>query len=246
MKGLPDPERISVAFVEPEEPGNIGFLARAMKNFGMSRLILVGGCGLGEDAWTYAMHAKDVIKRSERVTWDQLLGMGFDFYVGTSCRQGHDTNLPRVAIDAADLGASLSGVNGDICLLLGREGNGLSLDELEACDLVVRIPASAEYPALNVTHAAAILFYEIFSQSVEPPPGKMREANAREKEKLFEVMDSMIDSSALPDHRKRASRLVFRRLVNRAFVSGRECHTLIGLMKSLGPDPCDGSPRRPS
>ncbi len=238
--------RISVAFVEPEKPGNIGFLARTMKNFGLSRLILVGGCGLGEDAWTYAMHAKDVIKRSQRVTWAELLEMGFDFYVGTSCRQGHDTNLPRMAIDAADLGTSLSRVDGNICLLLGREGNGLNLEELEACDLVVRIPASPEYQVLNVTHAAAILFYEIYSQAVRLPPRKMREANAREKEKLFEIIDSMVDSSALPDHRKRASRLVFKHLVSRAFISGRECHTLIGLMKALSRDPCERSPRRPS
>ena len=234
---MADLGRISVAFVEPEEPGNIGFLARTMKNFGLSNLILVDGCGLGEDAWTYAMHAKEVIKRSRRVTWAQLLGMGFDFFVGTTSRQGHDTNLPRVAIDASNLGAALSEIDGDICLLLGREGNGLSLRELESCDLLVRIPAAPEYQALNVTHAAAIIFYEIFVHTVELPPVKMRESNAEEKRKLLEIVDSMVELSALPEHRKRASRLVFKHLVNRAFISGRECHTLIGLMKELSQDP---------
>ncbi len=32
---------IYVVFVEPETPGNIGFLARTMKNFGLSQLVLI-------------------------------------------------------------------------------------------------------------------------------------------------------------------------------------------------------------
>ena len=103
---------ISVAFVEPESSGNVGFLARTMKNFGLSTLILVGGCELGEDAWTFAMHAKDVIKRSRRMSWGNLLDLGFDFIVGTSSRQGHDSNLPRIAIGPEELGRSMADIRG--------------------------------------------------------------------------------------------------------------------------------------
>jgi TrmH family RNA methyltransferase len=226
-------EDISVAFVEPESSGNIGFLARTMKNFGLADLILVGGCNLGEDAWTMAMHAKDVIKRSRRVNWRELLEMRFDFYIGTTSRQGHDSNLPRMAIDPGELGRTLLEVDGKICIIMGREGNGLNRNELEICDVVVTIPASREYPALNITHAAAIVFYEIFRNLVQSGTANMRVANAKEKETLLSVVDLMIESSELPEHRKRSSRLVFRRMVNRAFISGRECHTLIGLMKEL-------------
>lgn len=230
MAGMKD---ISVAFVEPEYPGNIGFLARTMKNFGLSKLIIVGGCNLGEEAWTTAMHAKDVVKRSSRCTWQGLLDMGFDFYIGTTSRQGHDTNLPRVAIDPTELGKSIAGVKGMPCIIMGREGNGLNRNELEICDIVVTIPTSEEYPALNITHAAAIIFYEIFRNMGSIKPAGMRESNQREKEVLLSTVDLMIESSGMPEHRKRSSSLVFRRLVNRAFISGRECHTLIGLMKEI-------------
>ncbi len=227
-------EDISVAFVEPESPGNIGFLARTMKNFGLARLVLVGGCPPGDDGRMLAMHAGDVIERAVTTTWEGLLGMGFDFYVGTTSRQGHDTNLARVSVEPKELGSALAEVKGRICLILGREGNGLSLGELERCDLVVTIPTSPQYPALNVSHAAAILFYEIFRALGQPARTRMRRASGKEKRVLLDYVDLMVEFSGLPEHRKRLSKLVFKRLVNRAFISGRECHTLIGLMKVLG------------
>jgi TrmH family RNA methyltransferase len=239
-------DRISLAFIEPESGGNIGFLARTMKNFGVTRLVLVGGCPLDEDTWTFAMHAKDVIKRSQRVSWSELLSGPHEFLIGTTSRQGHDGNLPRVAISPNELATSLLEVDGDVCLAFGREGNGLSLQELEACDLVVRVPTSPEYPALNVSHAAAVILYEIYRVCEAGPRVKMRTAVAEEKAVLLNAVRSMIDSSNLPPHRRRSSELVFRRLVNRAFISGRECHTLIGLMKDLAREGADGSqpPRR--
>ena len=179
------------------------------------------------------MHARDVVKRSTRCNWQGLMDMGFDFYIGTTSRQGHDANLPRVAIGPADLGGSIADVKGRSCLIMGREGNGLNRNELEICDIVVTIPTSEEYPALNITHAAAIIFYEIFRNMGSVKPARMRESNQREKEVLLSTVDLMVESSGMPEHRKRSSRLVFRRLVNRAFISGRECHTLIGLMKEL-------------
>ncbi len=226
-------DSVWVAFIEPETPGNIGFLARTMKNFGLRKLILVGGCEMAEETWTFSMHAKDVLKGAKRMTWRELLDRDFDFKIGTTCRQGNDHNLARVAIDPQSLGQSLRDIEGNVCILLGREGNGLSLEEIELCDIVVKIPSSPDYPPLNVTHAAAVIFYEAFRHVSEPGMRGMREASAEEKRVLLDTVDGIIASSGLPKHRKRMSSLVFRRVVNRAFISGRECHTLIGLIKSI-------------
>ncbi len=100
-------------------------------------------------------------------------------------------------------------------------------------DLVATIPTSPNYPALNVSHAAAILFYEIYRSLGQPATTRMRRASEKEKQVLLKCVDRMVEFSGLPEHRKRASKLVFKRLVNRAFISGRECHTLIGLVKVL-------------
>ena len=232
-----DLKDISVAFVGPEHPGNIGFLARAMKNFGVSSLILVDGCTLTDETWIFSSHAKDVVQSATRTSWDGLMAMGFDFYVGTTCRAGGDDKLSRVAITPEGLADQLTSVDGTVCLLFGREGSGLLTEELEKCDLVVSIPSSPGYPTLNISHAAAIILYEIFKACRTPPVRKMRKANRKEKEVLLSEVERLIMSSPLPEHRKRNSYLVFKRLVNRAFITGRECHTLIGLVKTLASGP---------
>ncbi len=56
---------IYVVFVEPESPGNIGFLARTMKNFGLTNLILINPCKLENESYYKAMHARDVVSNSE-------------------------------------------------------------------------------------------------------------------------------------------------------------------------------------
>ena len=61
---------IYVVFVEPESPGNIGFLARTMKNFGLTNLVLINPCELKNESYFQAMHARDVVSNS--VTYDSL------------------------------------------------------------------------------------------------------------------------------------------------------------------------------
>lgn len=58
-------ENIYVVFVEPESPGNIGFLARTMKNFGIYNLILVNPCELKKEAYYQAMHARELVENAE-------------------------------------------------------------------------------------------------------------------------------------------------------------------------------------
>ena len=52
---------IYVVFVEPKTPGNIGFLARTMKNFGLSNLVLINPCQLEHEAYYQSMHAREII-----------------------------------------------------------------------------------------------------------------------------------------------------------------------------------------
>ena len=56
---------IYVVFVEPESPGNIGFLARTMKNFGLTNLVLINPCELKNESYYQAMHARDVVSNCE-------------------------------------------------------------------------------------------------------------------------------------------------------------------------------------
>ncbi|MCC7551677.1 MAG: TrmJ/YjtD family RNA methyltransferase [Methanobacterium sp.] len=225
---------IYVVFVEPETSGNIGFLARTMKNFGLNQLILINPCSLENEAYYQAMHAREIIyNHQEYSTLGEFLEINrIDFAVGTTGTAGGSYNVPRIAVTPENLAQSLN-VEGDVALVFGREGDGLTNHELELCDVVVSIPTHDSYPILNITHAAAIIFYELFKMEKEYPVEDLDEASLEEKQSLIEYMDDVLDNLDYPPHKKKNASTVFRRIMGRAFISGREAHTLKGMFRRI-------------
>jgi TrmH family RNA methyltransferase len=225
---------IYVVFVEPETPGNIGFLARTMKNFGLEQMVLINPCQLEHDSYYMAMHAREIIyNRQEYPSLEEFLKTEkIDFSVGTTGEAGGSYNIPRIAVTPDNLAQSLN-VNGNIALILGREGDGLTNHELELCDVVVSIPTHESYPILNVTHAAAIIFYELFKNEKPYPVEDLDEASLDEKQDLIRYMDEVLDNLDYPPHKKKNASTIFRRVIGRAFISGREAHTLKGMFRRI-------------
>lgn len=225
---------IYVVFVEPKTPGNIGFLARTMKNFGLNQLVLINPCELEHEAYYQSVHAREVIyKRLQYNSLSEFLdNEKIDFAVGTTGAAGGSYNVPRIAITPENLANSLK-VKGDIAIIFGREGDGLTNHELELCDVVVSIPTHEDYPILNITHAAAIIFYEIFKTEKSYPVEDLDEASYEEKQGLLEYMDEVLDNLDYPPHKQKNASIAFRRVVGRAFISGREAHTLKGMFRRI-------------
>jgi tRNA/rRNA methyltransferase len=225
---------IYVVFVEPKTPGNIGFLARTMKNFGLSKLILINPCDLEHEAYYQSMHAREIIyNRQDYEKLSEFLeNKKIDFAVGTTGAAGGSYNVPRIAVTPENLAKSLN-IQGDVALIFGREGDGLTNQELDLCDVIVSIPTHESYPILNITHAAAIIFYEIFKTQKPYPVEDLDEASLDEKQGLIDYMDDVLENLDYPPHKKKNASTVFRRIVGRAFISGREAHTLKGMFRRI-------------
>lgn len=225
---------IHIVFVEPESPGNIGFLARTMKNFGFSNLVLINPCELENEAYYQAMHAKELIWNHK--TYNSLEEFieveDIGFTVGTTRMAGGSYNVSRIAVTPQDFAESLN-VNAKTAIVFGREGNGLSNKEISLCDLIVTIPTDENYPVLNITHAAAIILYEIFKRTKKYPREELEAATRDEKELLMQEMNSLIKYTGYPSHKMKISSTVFRRIIGRAFIAGREAHTLIGTIRRI-------------
>ncbi len=225
---------IYVVFVEPETPGNIGFLARTMKNFGLNNLVLINPCKLENESYYQAMHARDVVynlKTYESLE-EFLVNQEIDSAVGTTGTAGGSYNVKRIAVTPEQLADSIN-YNGNLALIFGREGNGLSNKEISLCDVIVSIPTHEDYPILNITHAAAIIFYEMFKREKSYPVEHLEAASSAEKESLMEYMDEIILKLGYPQHKINNASLVFRRIIGRAFISGREAHTLKGTLRRI-------------
>ncbi len=215
----------TVVFVEPESAGNIGALARVMKNFGLKELVLVNPkCEIDKEAKARAKHAFDIIEKARIVKDFGKIG-DFDFVIGTTGKITPDYNEVRCAITPRELAGQ---AKGKIAIVLGREGTGLTNNELALCDIIVHIPTDSRYPIMNITHAAAIVFYELFSANKEVG----EKANAREKKVLLDYFDRILnDLPAIRDKKKVAK--IFRNVVNRSLIAGKEAHTLAGVFKEI-------------
>jgi tRNA/rRNA methyltransferase len=215
----------TVIFVEPESSGNIGALARVMKNFGLSKLILVNPkCEINQETRARAKHAFEIIEKARTV---KSIPDEFDFLIGTTGKTTLAYNETRSAI-APDTLAEQMTTRGKIAIIFGREGRGLTNEELELCDIVVNIPADKRYPILNITHAAAIVFYELFSKEKK----SVREARKKEKEVLFDYFDEITGGLDGLRDKKKISK-IFRNVINRSLIAGKEAHTIAGAFNEM-------------
>ncbi len=221
--------RFRVVLVEPLNDGNVGAIARSMKNFGLDELYLVRPCAIGEEATKRAMHGIDILKDATTVFDEKEALKGVRFVVGTSgVSTSNEKHFSRIALSAKDFAVKIREAEGTVALLFGREDFGLDKETIERCDFLVNIPASKAYPILNISHAAAILFYELHACGLEE--WEPREAGELEKEKLFEYFAMLLDAIDYPKHKKEKTMVMFRRLVSRSVPTTWEFHTLMGVI----------------
>lgn len=222
--------QVSVVLVEPKYEGNVGAVARAMKNFGVTDLRIVGPLEIGEEARRRAMHGIDVLSTAKKYrTFDASI-RGAHLIVGTSgVKTESEKKFRRQATTPRELAAKLTARKGDVALVFGREDFGLLNEELEACDVLVTIPTEPAYPILNVAAAAAILLYEIHAAK----PMDVRtypRASGMEKEKLFEAFADLLAVTNYPPSRRARTQIMFRRLIGRAEPTSWEYHALMGVL----------------
>ncbi len=152
---------IRIVLVRPRGSANVGSVARAMKNMGLSDLALVQPA-LTDRFWSEAMavHAEDVL-RSHR-SFDSFAEATADcgIVAGTTAHDGpYRTSLqtPRQAAPAL-LAAAASN---RVAVVFGPEDHGLSNDDLKSCQLLLTIPTAPAYPSLNLAQAVMVCCYEL-------------------------------------------------------------------------------------
>ncbi len=158
---------VQIVLVRAENPVNIGQTARAMKNFGLSRLTLVHCVPHRvESAYTPGWKAKDVLDDAAVGASLEVALEGSVFTVGFTTRSGKRRGqFKTVTAVLPKIMAMLR--SGTVSLLFGNERNGLSNDEIKQCHEMVTIPTSARYAALNLSHAVAVVGFLLFRQASE-------------------------------------------------------------------------------
>lgn len=228
-------ENIRIVLVEPKGSGNIGSVARAMKNMGLKDLALVGG-GRTKSFWARAMavHAKDILERARR--FDSLREAVADcgLVVGTTRRSGLYRSHSRSPREAAR--SILAAARRAKCaLVFGPEDHGLSNHDLKYCQRLIAIPAHADYPSLNVAQAVVICLYELFlAARKKVPRERIARAPAENIERLFDRMRrSLLRIGFLDPQNPEHILLALRRILGRAGLEEKDVRILTGLFRQM-------------
>ncbi len=154
-------DNIQIILVHTTHAGNIGGVARAMKNMGLRRLTLVAPKEFPtpEALWR-AASAADVLAEARVVTTVQEAIADCQFVVGTSARE---RRIPWPVQDARHCAERLASYSDDqqVAILFGREDRGLLNEELQLCNLHCHIPTHESYTSLNLAMAVQIVAYEL-------------------------------------------------------------------------------------
>lgn len=155
-----------IVLVRPRGGLNVGSVARVTKNLAGGELFIVGGDYDAAQAKLLTVHAEDVFAaRHEVATLEEALS-GTSIVIGTTARSGayrDRTRDVRELVDDVARACLAAESNGALppALVFGPEDTGLTNDDIARCHELVYIPTGPDYCSLNLSHAVAIVLYEV-------------------------------------------------------------------------------------
>ncbi len=240
--------QVSIVLVNTSHPGNIGGAARAMKNMGLNRLVLVSPKEFPHaEATARAAGADDLLGSAHVVQTLAEAIQDAHFVVGTSARV---RNLPWPLAQPRECVEKIKPLltaGSRVAFVFGNEQSGLSNEELALCHYHLNIPCDEHFSSLNLAAAVQIVCYELrmmlhnfvkntqenLSESSEYLSEKTN-VTVKEMESFYSGLEELLVQVGylqLSNPGKLMLRL--RRLFNRAIVEHNEIHILRGIFRAI-------------
>jgi tRNA (cytidine32/uridine32-2'-O)-methyltransferase len=234
-----NPDNIRIVLVNTSHPGNIGGVARAMKNMGLKQLYLVEPRQYPhEQADWRAASAGDVLAGAVVTdSLEQAIG-DCQFVVGTSARE---RRIPWPLLDPRQCAARIyerASRDEQVAILFGREDRGLTNEELQLCNLHLHVPTSPDYSSLNLAMAVQIVTYELRMLQVgdELPESEVDQwdtpfATGENMERFYSHLEeTLVDIEFLDPAAPRQLMARLRRLYSRVRLDEMELNILRGIL----------------
>ena len=232
-----------VILVEPQLGENIGMAARAMGNFGLSRLRIVNP----RDGWPN-VHAKRAASGADHIldqaalfdTVEQAVADCTLLFATTA--RAHDQAKPVVAPDAAarEIVAQIEAGTGEVGILFGRERYGLQNEEVALANRIVTFPVNPGFASLNLAQAVLLMGYEWFKLSTAGTlpfamPERSEPASQHQMQAFFDNLVRELDKvEFLRPAEKRETMLVnLRNIFTRMDPTKQDMHTLHGVVMAI-------------
>ena len=153
-------DKVYIVLVGTTHPGNIGATARAMKTMSQQNLRLVNPLHFpSAEASARAAGADDILAKSQQFSCLKEAVKDCDLVIGTSARV---RGIPWPMLSPRECAEKISERSySSVAIVFGKESSGLSNEELQLCNMVLKIPTNTEYNSLNLAAAVQIICYEI-------------------------------------------------------------------------------------
>lgn len=231
-------ENINIILHKTIHPGNIGSVARAMKNMGLSKLSLVDPqCEVSGEARKMATHGKEILDNIR--ICDSIIAAAADanYIFGTTAR----SRKWRNSILCSEASSKIAGLgkNCKIAILFGPEDKGLSNNDLELCSSVIVIPTADDASSLNISQAVLIICYEIFIKltkvNLSPAENELTDPAPIDKiEAMYQHMQkALLDIGYLDPQNPEHFTGNIRRIFSRSGLTNEEVQLIRGIFRKL-------------
>ena len=224
--------RLRIVLVEPREAGNVGAVARAMKNFGFDELVIVGEHPelLPVAGW-WASGADDLLANARFApTLAEAIGDA-QVTVATTSIRGRTTPVTFSPKTLAEKFASLASEQ-TLALVFGREDRGLTSEELVLCQYTAAIPANDRFPTMNLAQSACVFCYEL--SGIEPRGAARDLPDAATIERLHQRARALLLAVGfLQENNPDRIYDDVRAMVARAELDEREATIVLGMLRQV-------------
>ncbi len=226
---------VSVVLVVPKNEGNIGAVARILRNTGLKDLRLVNPPSLGDEAFARSMGGRSILENARVFTNFDDAVSDFTVVAATSNVKTEDERkFLRLPVSPEDFWKKILLRRGRIALVFGRESDGLRNEEIAKCNFFINIPGNPEYNVYNLSHAVGIVLYEMIRQLPYSNPKGSELVSPRNFDMLLERFRGLVQESGYPDYKREKSMIMINRILSRANITQSEYYKLMGVLKYIG------------
>ena len=231
---------LGIVLVEPRHHINVGYVARIMKNFGVSRLLMVNPIYDMEEARRYAMHGYHILETAISTNFEELRRNSRMLVGTTALKASSRLNIVRDTISPIRLAELIYDIpkKENIYIVFGREASGLKNSELQMCDIVLTNDTGTDYATMNISHALAIILYEITKRDLQHTTSRVAVRNPRiasrpETEMLIAYAAKAAEMAGYDIHKKPLLDCALKRLLAKSNPTSKEVMLMVSIFRKV-------------
>ncbi len=230
----PNLNNVRIVLVAPIYGGNVGSVCRAMKNMGLSDLVIAAPNKLNlAEGRMMACAAQDLFKNRREVPTLEEAVSDCELVMGASARGGLYRSHSKTPREWAPKVVEHTAV-GKVALIFGREDDGLTNEELSICTQIIQIPTSPHATSLNLAQAVMLCCYEVFLLAGEPELSvePSEEAPSEQRENMYKLWrQALLEIGFMKEDKADHMMMGLRRILSRGSLSVNDIRILMGIAR---------------